>query len=163
MASCLHYPANEQKIIKPYIFLKLQNPFNINNLNYLGSRKLGFCVLKLIYLPSSSKTNPLSIHECHQALLLSLGNVAMPPIVNSVFFSLSFKKNCCHMIALHDISNLPSVLLALYAWIIFPVLVCSTAGERENYSRTISCPQSAFHWLELAYNSVKTSEACVVI
>lgn len=55
-------------------------------------------------------------------------------------------------------------LLALYAWIIFPVLVCSTTREKENYSFTISCcPQSAFSWLELAYNSVKTLVACVII
>lgn len=54
--------------------------------------------------------------------------------------------------------------VGLYAWIIFPVLVCSWAGERENYRRTISCCRwSAFRWSELAYNSVKTSVACVII
>lgn len=54
--------------------------------------------------------------------------------------------------------------VGLYAWIIFPVLVCNQVGERENYCCTISCcPWSAFRWSELAYNSVKTSVACVII
>lgn len=119
---------------------------------------------RLIYLCGYRKTLfPWVSQDCVVVRKQKLAMAQCFPVVNGVFIFLSANPLSHDRPARHHKSSI-SVLLAWYAWIIFPVLVCSTARERENYSLTISCcPQSAFCCLELAYNGVKTLVACVII